>query len=130
VKRLLAHLVGDYVVQSDWMAQVKTRRSREGVAAAAVHAALYTACFLPLTRNPFRLAVIGITHGLLDHYRPLPELIAAKDNLLAPPDWSHNNADDVEFWLHILVDNTVHLLINEIALVDIERTPQRGNIVP
>lgn len=116
MKKLIAHLVGDYVLQSDYLAQAKTHRTDYGVRAATYHAAIYTACHLPLTRNPLRLAVIGITHGLLDHYRPLPKLIHAKDEILSPGDWHATPASDVPFWLHIVVDNTLHLLINEVAL--------------
>lgn len=116
MKKLIAHLLGDYVVQSDYLAIAKTHRNREGVRAATAHAAIYTACHLPLTRNPLRLAVIGITHGLLDHYRPLPRLIHAKDRLLSPHNWPATRPHELPFWLHIVVDNTVHLLINEVAL--------------
>jgi len=42
--QLLAHLCGDYILQSDWMAQNKTKRSWP----AFVHALLYSLCFLPL----------------------------------------------------------------------------------
>jgi hypothetical protein len=123
VKRLIAHLVGDYLVQSDYLALAKTQRTREGVRAAAIHAALYTACFVPFTRNPLRLAVIGITHGLLDHYRSLPALIHRKDQLLSPSSWSATPAKDVPFWLHVVVDNTLHLAINEVALHRTNRRP-------
>lgn len=117
MRQLLAHLVGDYVVQSDWMAAAKVvGQPHDKRSAAIAHAALYTACFVPLTRNPLRLAVIGVTHGLLDRYRPLPALIHRKDVLLSPTDWPATPAKDVPFWLHIVVDNTVHLLINEMAL--------------
>ena len=114
MRQLLAHLVGDYVVQSNWQAQVKTRRDGDGIAAAVTHALTYTACFLPLTRNPARLALIGVTHGLLDHYRPLPALIIAKNRLVSPRGYRVD--PEVPFWLHIVVDNTIHLLINEVAL--------------
>lgn len=114
MRRLLAHMVGDYVAQSAWQAHVKTRKDAEGVLAAVAHALTYTACFLPLTRHPLRLAVIGVTHGLLDHYRPLPRLILAKDRLLSPAGF---RADpEVPFWLHIVIDNVVHVGINEAAL--------------
>ena len=116
MRRLLAHLIGDYVLQSDWMAAAKWRRTTEGRWAAVLHALEYTACYLPLTRNPLRLAVIGVTHGLLDHYRPLPYLIHRKDRLLSPHGWPAARPDEVPFWLHILVDNCVHLAINEVAL--------------
>ena len=117
MRQLLAHLVGDYVIQSDWMAAAKVLGSaRDSRMAAVSHAGLYTACFIPLTRNPARLALIGITHWALDRYRPLPALINQKDRLLSPDGWPATPAKDVPFWLHIVVDNTVHLAINEIAL--------------
>jgi hypothetical protein len=117
MSRLVAHLVGDYVVQSDWMAAAKVYGdSKTARKAATIHASLYTACFVPFTRNPIRLAVIGITHGLLDHYRPLPKLIHRKDVLLSPVSWPATEADKVPFWLSIVVDNTIHLAINELAL--------------
>ncbi len=110
-------MIGDYVVQSDWMAAAKVHgQSKDARKAAAIHAALYTACFLPLTRHPLRLAVIGITHGLLDHYRPFPRLIHRKDALLSPAAWPATPARDVPFWMNVVVDNTAHLLINELAL--------------
>jgi hypothetical protein len=42
--QLLAHLFGDYILQSDWMAQNKTKRSWP----AFVHALIYSLCFVPL----------------------------------------------------------------------------------
>ena len=43
--QLVAHAVGDYILQSDWMANEKTKRSL----AAAVHALTYALPFLLLT---------------------------------------------------------------------------------
>jgi hypothetical protein len=40
----LAHAVGDYIIQSDWMAAEKTQRHGPALA----HAATYAACFLSL----------------------------------------------------------------------------------
>lgn len=36
--QIVAHMVGDYIIQSDWMATEKTKRS----AVAAIHAVTYT----------------------------------------------------------------------------------------
>lgn len=109
MKALLAHLVGDYVLQTDHMAQRKTQAWGPAVA----HAATYTAPFVLLTRNWKALAVIGGTHLLLDHYRPLPRIIALKNRVLSPAGYS---SGELPFWLHIVIDNTVHLVINEVAL--------------
>lgn len=100
--RLLAHLAGDYILQSDWMAAAKVYGTgRDSRKAAAAHAALYTACFVPMTRNPLRLAIIGITHGLLDHFRPLPKVIYFKNQMLSPRSWPVTEAAATPFWLHI-----------------------------
>ena len=71
--------IGDYVLQSDWQAQEKTKKKL----AALVHACLYTACFLPLTLSPVALAVIGSSHFLIDHFR-LARYVAYAKNFLAP----------------------------------------------
>lgn len=118
--RLLAHALGDYGIQTDWMASEKTKRSL----AAAAHALTYTACFLPLTRDWRRLAIIGGTHFVIDRWRLARHLAWAK-NQLAPKAYRPGHTatgygDDkppwLSFWLMILLDNSAHLLINELAL--------------
>lgn len=120
MKPLLAHLVGDYVVQSHWMATGKTSRALP----AAAHAASYTACFLPLTRSWKALAVIGGTHYLIDRYRLAKHLTWAKNQAAPAADrpghtatgYSEALPDWLTFWLLIITDNTVHLTINHLAL--------------
>ena len=52
---LLAHLVGDYLTQSDWMANEKTKRWWP----AWVHAITYGLPFVLITRSVPALVVIG-----------------------------------------------------------------------
>ncbi len=118
----LAHLFGDYVVQSDWMAKEKTSKSGP----AALHALTYSACFLPLTRSPRALAVIGGTHYVIDRWRLARHLVWAR-NQFAPSQYRYR-FDSTPFgapegqppwlagWLLFLADNSVHLLINGWAL--------------
>lgn len=128
--RFLAHAFGDYVVQSNWMAQTKT----SNYISAGLHAASYTACFLPFTRDPRRLAVIGGTHFVIDHWRLARYLVWAK-NQLAPAEhryplrnaglfgYGPNSPDWLAGWLLFIADNAVHLTINELALAS--RSEQR-----
>ncbi len=124
MKSLIAHLVGDYVLQSDWEAQEKTKRWFP----AAVHAAKYTAAFVPLTRDPKALATIGFTHMVLDHYR-LAKHVGWAKNQVAPAShrypwsegkenggYSKNSPAWMSTWLMIITDNTIHMAINEYAL--------------
>lgn len=84
MEQLLAHLVGDYILQSHYMATEKVRQS----VAAAIHALCYTIPFLFLTRAPAALAVICGTHFVIDRFRLARYVVYAK-NLLAPVRRSH-----------------------------------------
>lgn len=120
---VLAHMVGDYIVQTSWMANNKQDR----ISPAVAHAVTYTACFLPLTRRPRTLAIIGGTHFVIDHWRLARHLCWAK-NQLAPKryrySWKENSRTGypvempewMSVWLMILADNTVHVAINAAAL--------------
>lgn len=75
--QLLAHLFGDYILQSDWMAQNKTKAYWP----AFVHALVYSLCFLPLA-YPSHLAgwwMIFGTHFLIDRYRLARYVVWAKN---------------------------------------------------
>jgi hypothetical protein len=79
MEQLILHLIGDYLTQSDWMAQNKTNRSWP----AFCHAAVYSAPFLLLTTHiPALLSIFG-THFLIDRFRLARYVVWAK-NLLAP----------------------------------------------
>ena len=63
--QLVAHAVGDYIIQSDWMADNKTKSD----VAALIHAATYTLPFLLITTDALALAWILMTHFFIDRYR-------------------------------------------------------------
>jgi hypothetical protein len=121
VEQLLIHLWGDYITQTDWMAQNKTKRNL----AAFLHATVYTLPFLLLTNSFNALFVIGSTHYLIDRYRLARYVIYVK-NLATNPSllWAdccgtgyNNNAPAwLATWLLIIADNTLHLTINYLAI--------------
>lgn len=128
--QLVAHAVGDYVLQSDWMANEKTRRHL----AAAVHALTYTLAFALLTRSPIALAVIAGTHFAIDRWRLARYVVWAK-NFARPgfgretlatlaADWRRCSATGyppdrpvwLTTWLLIIADNVLHVCCNAAAL--------------
>ena len=120
--QLVAHAVGDYLLQSDWMAINKTHHT----APAALHALVYTVPFLALTRSPRALFVVGVSHFLIDRWR-LARYVSWLANWLAPgphPAWTDYSATghsaDRPEWLAqlllIVADNTLHVLLNGWAL--------------
>jgi len=77
--QLVAHLVGDYLLQSDWMAQNKTQSSLPALA----HSLTYTLPFLLLTTSWKALLFIAATHFILDRFR-LARYVCWAKNYLAP----------------------------------------------
>ena len=61
---IIGHLVGDYLLQNDWMALNKKRHSFP----CAIHCALWTAavCFFTGWFSPLVVAVLFLTHFLQD----------------------------------------------------------------
>jgi hypothetical protein len=123
---LIAHAVGDYLVQSDWMATEKVRRWWPAVA----HAASYGLPFLFLTRSIPALALIVVTHAVIDRYR-LARHVCWVKNMVAPRRYRWRWADCratgyppdkpewMAVWLMIIADNTMHVVINSVALVQL-----------
>lgn len=138
--QLLAHLWGDYILQSHWMAENKTKRH----CPALVHAVIYSLCFLPLCwGHVAAFAVILSTHFYIDRFGLARYFVWVK-NFIAPvghvvPRWDGQKQESVPrrfwswseasatgyapnmpawlaVWLLIIADNTLHLTINYLAL--------------
>jgi hypothetical protein len=124
--QFICHLLGDYPLQSSWMALNKTKRTFP----AAVHALVYFVPFLIFLKPSVcaGLVIIG-THFLIDRFR-LARYVAYLKEFIAPPsEWKRIKWNDfyetgfhrdtpahMSSWLLIIVDNTLHLLINGLAL--------------
>jgi hypothetical protein len=123
VEQLILHLFGDYMTQSDWMADVKPRDTF----GAALHASIYSLPFLLLQPSAAAFAVILGTHFLIDRFRLARYVVYAK-NFIAPRRYWYAWADCsatgyhrdrpawLAVWLMIAADNTLHLAINYAAL--------------
>lgn len=130
--QLILHLFGDYVTQSDWMAQNKTKSTW----AAFCHATVYALPFLVIASLNAWL-VIWLTHLLIDRYRLARYVVWAKNIFFDADFWQNHNQHIREHvlpkywtatgypaetppwmavWLLIAADNTLHLAINYAAL--------------
>lgn len=134
---LIAHAIGDYVIQSDWMATEKTKKSL----AAFLHALTYTLPFLFITQSLAALAVIMVTHFIIDRWR-LARYVCWVKNFLQPKNillddpktlalvevrnypWSECSATGyhkdrpawLAVWLMIITDNIMHVICNGLAI--------------
>jgi len=120
----LAHLVGDYLLQGDWMANEKTKRWFPAV----VHGFVYTLPFIFITQSIPALLIICLTHIVIDRYR-LAKYVIWFINQIGPKAYRYSWAEGKEnsgytaskpafisVWLLFIVDNTIHLLINTAAV--------------
>lgn len=119
--QLVAHAVGDYLLQSEWMVREKGRSN----VAALAHVVVYTLPFMFLTQHPVTLLVIAGSHFVLDRWRLARYVVWVKNwpwpgslpwheckETGYPPDTPRWMAT----WLLIIVDNTLHVLINGAAI--------------
>ncbi len=106
----ILHFVGDYLLQSDWMATNKTKNS----AACLLHVAVYSAPFYFICDFAPLIVLISVTHFLIDRFR-----LAKYWMLLINWDWHQNSPDRpayISFWLLVIVDNTFHIIFNSLAI--------------
>lgn len=119
--QIVAHFVGDYILQSDWMVREKGANS----IAAVVHVVFYTLPFVLITQNPLTLVAIAGSHFVIDRWRLARFVVWAKNRPWPgsrpwaectktgyPPDtpiW-------MSTWLLIIVDNIIHIVINGLAI--------------
>ena len=144
--QLLCHAVGDYILQSDWMANEKTKKS----VAALAHVVTYGLPFLFLRLSWKAYAVIVGTHFVIDRWRLARFVVWAK-NFIAPTRSLTGHMDKgpkgndrivswagmarnhpwrecvatgypsetpawLSVWLLIIADNIMHVTINGLAL--------------
>jgi uncharacterized protein DUF3307 len=132
--QLLCHAIGDYILQSHWMANNKTKSSK----VALYHVLTYALPFLFLRPSLLAMLVIIGTHFLIDRFR-LARFIVAFKNLFftTPAEYERLSSEAARIlnrqidmatgfpadcppwlavWLLIIVDNCLHVLINGLAL--------------
>lgn len=130
MEQLILHLFGDYITQSHWMAENKTKRFLP----AAIHATVYSLPFLLLSISWVAFAVILITHFFIDRYRLARAVVWIKNVILQPNGVQNLISDEflwrncnqtgypkevpawLSVWLLIAADNTLHLAINYCAI--------------
>ncbi len=121
--QIVAHLIGDYLIQSDWMANEKTKQTFP----AFVHALFYTLPFLYITLSWKALVLILLSHLIMDRFR-LARYICWVKNVVGPKSYRYSWKDCegtgyhkdrppwLSVWLMIIADNTVHLIGNGLII--------------
>jgi hypothetical protein len=98
---LIGHLVGDYLLQNDWMAGNKKVKTLGGELACNVHCLVWTLSVLLFTGWwEWKAAIlVYLSHYILDR----TGLVKWWVDL-------YNNTEKSPTWIYILTDNTLHLV--------------------
>ena len=118
--QLVAHAIGDYLLQSDWMANEKTRRS----VAALAHVVAYCVPFILLQASTLALVAIAGSHFIIDRWRLARYVVWLKNWMGPNRPWSECAATGypperppwLSVWLLIIADNLMHVVSNGLAL--------------
>lgn len=127
--QLVAHAVGDYILQSQWMADNKRKDSF----AAGIHCALYTLPFALITHNEPVLWLIFGSHFLIDRFGLARYIVWLKNGPwdlsgypfvgaipplkpLTPTGYPDRVPPWLSNWLTIIADNILHVLCNGLAI--------------
>jgi hypothetical protein len=118
--QLVAHAVGDYLLQSDWMAQEKTKRT----VAALAHVATYGLPFILLGASAWALMAIIASHFVIDRWRLARYVVWTKNWMGPNRPWAECSATGyppdrppfMAVWLLIIADNILHVICNGLAL--------------
>lgn len=121
--QIIVHLVGDFLLQSDWMARNKTKKHFP----AFCHALLYSVAFLVFKPSFFGWCIIFSTHFFIDRYRLAVYLVWFKNSLCPTSEikpfngclftgYPKETPDFLAVWLLIIADNIIHILINGASL--------------
>ena len=126
---LILHLLGDYVLQTEQMATRKLSSWRWAI----VHALVYSVPFFIYlgivngnwTKGLVAWVVIFGTHAVIDRMALATTICRIKNLVWFGPDAPEKEENTgyglqtppfIRFWLVVIVDNTLHLIINHIAL--------------
>lgn len=105
---LLGHLVGDYLLQNDWMALNKKAYTLKGWTACIVHCLLYSIAVCLFTGwLDWRFLLVFITHLALDKTMVVVwymNLTGSFRRIIS----DKNNPSAI--WAYAVVDNTFHLV--------------------
>ena len=121
--QFIAHLFGDFILQSHWMACEKHSKTFPALA----HAIFYGLPFLFLTRSALAIFVIVVSHFIIDRWH-LSRFIIWVKNFISPRAYWYawNDCQPTGYpssesiwltkWLDVAADNAFHLLINYLSI--------------
>ena len=115
IELLIGHLVGDYVLQNDWMAKTKSKVGFVGMVACTVHCILYAAAVVAFVilggwrwhGSIGHSALLAFAVAFCTHY-PIDRISAAKYWMKF---YGQTSTGPFAATIYVAVDNTFHLAL-------------------
>jgi hypothetical protein len=132
---ILGHLVGDYLLQTEWMALQKSKNTLDGWCAAIIHCLIYTFAMCLFMRNTQAIWMVAVflSHfpidkfGLAEKYMKYVKGSGLKQ-YIDTVDWTNPNHPPDDFtkgqqmltggfraFVYAVTDNTMHLVLMYLA---------------
>lgn len=113
---LLGHLVGDYLVQNEWMAQNKSKNNLLGWVSATVHCIVYTlaVCLIMWNFDPLWMGAVFVSHFFIDKFAFgmwYLKNIKGLDTYSAKTNGLTKIQSGFAAVIYTITDNTMHLLL-------------------
>ena len=114
---LLAHLVGDWLLQTEWQANNKTHKWQALLSHVVVYHLIILAVLIAWfgLRNVnvyITVAVLAATHAVLDLRWPVEWIMKT---------FRHSVTNQSEYWLVIVVDQSIHNILLGLASLFLSR---------
>lgn len=115
--QFILHLVGDYLIQNDWMALNKKKLTWKGELACQVHCITYSLPFLFIGSWQAVLAIY-LSHYLFDRTNIVGWFLAVRNGIFNVENFGFGKDRPafITVWLYIITDNTFHIICNYLAL--------------
>jgi len=116
---IMGHMVGDYILQNQWLALNKSKPGRLGALACTIHVLLYTAVVSLFTglHGLLFLALVAVPHWIIDRYSLGWPLLKWKNRHDQRDLWKIQDGTIANVWriafaapVYIANDNTLHFL--------------------
>jgi hypothetical protein len=132
---LLGHLFGDYLLQNEWMALNKSKRTQEGFAAAVAHCWLYTlgVCLFMWNFSLVWISAVWFSHFFIDRYALGEKYMryikgSSLKQYIDTVNWTNSKCPPDDFtkghqmltggfraFVYAVTDNTMHLILMYLA---------------
>ena len=131
--QLILHAIGDYLIQNDWMALNKKKRTWLGELACQIHCITYSLPFWYFYNWEVAL-VVYVTHYVIDRTNIIAYFLAIKNGMfkiichnsfmryytlkfdVSNFGFGLDRPPFISIWLYIIVDNIFHIICNYSAI--------------